>query len=233
LVATGNMGGATEAIASMVARDPFYRPQIDDVPPRLRSVVSDARRRLLPSIVQDMYLRAKTAFDRSDFEVAKNDFAQVLLALSDPDLADTASHPPLADLRLLAAGFNELAASRAMAPPAPPPVAALPEPSVIQPARISTRIYSADDADVSAPVSLRQNVPAFPGRVTMTRTGVVDVVIDDTGAVETAAMSKALDPVYDRIVLAAARTWAYSPARLEGAPVKYRKRIQIALSLTR
>jgi hypothetical protein len=33
-------------------------------------------------------------------------------------------------------------------------------------------------------------------------------------------------------VLAAAKTWLYRPARLDSAPVKYRKRIQIALSPT-
>jgi TonB family protein len=59
---------------------------------------------------------------------------------------------------------------------------------------------------------------------------VVDVVITETGAVESATMTQAIEPIYDRLVLAAAKTWRYQPARRDGAPVKFRKRIQIAIS---
>lgn len=58
----------------------------------------------------------------------------------------------------------------------------------------------------------------------------VDVVIDETGAVESAAMTQSIDPVYNRLVLAATKTWQYRPARRDGTPVKFRKRIQIAIS---
>ena len=49
LVAIGNTDEANKAIESMVSRDPLYRPNMDDVPPRLRTVFSDARKRLLPA----------------------------------------------------------------------------------------------------------------------------------------------------------------------------------------
>jgi TonB family protein len=62
------------------------------------------------------------------------------------------------------------------------------------------------------------------------RNGIVEVVINETGSVESAAMLQPVDPEYDRLVLNAARTWAYQPARRDGAPVKFRKRIQIAIS---
>jgi hypothetical protein len=42
----------------------------------------------------------------------------MLIALSDPDIAEPASRPPLSDLRVLAAGFNELAI-KALTPPGP------------------------------------------------------------------------------------------------------------------
>jgi hypothetical protein len=38
------------------------------------------------------------------------------------------------------------------------------------------------------------------------------------------------EALYNRLLLAAAKTWTYRPARLEGVPVKYRKRIQVTLS---
>jgi hypothetical protein len=36
-------------------------------------------------------------------------------------------------------------------------------------------------------------------------------------------------PLYDQILMAAAREWRYQPARLDGVPVKYRKSVQIAV----
>ena len=51
LVALGNTDEANKAIEAMVSRDPLYRPNMDDVPPRLRTVFSDARKKLLPSLI--------------------------------------------------------------------------------------------------------------------------------------------------------------------------------------
>jgi hypothetical protein len=229
LVAMGRTAEATDAIVAMIARDPLYRPNMDDVPPRLRTVFSDTRKRLLPSIIQQKYVAAKTAFDQNDFKVAADGFTQVLMALSDPDIAAAAGQPPLADLRVLASSFNELTV-RAMTPP-PIQQVAVPAPTApALPVSRAPQIYDAGDTDVQAPVALRQDLPAFPGRVTVARRGVVDLVISETGAVESATMAEPLDALYNRMVLAAAKNWLYRPARREGAPVKYRKRIQIALS---
>jgi TonB family protein len=57
----------------------------------------------------------------------------------------------------------------------------------------------------------------------------MDVVIDVTGDVESAVIATPPNPAYDKLVLAAARTWQYQPASLNGKPVKFRKRIQITL----
>jgi hypothetical protein len=42
-------------------------------------------------------------------------------------------------------------------------------------------------------------------------------------------MLGALNPVYDRVILEAARQWRYKPATLDGVPVKYRRIVQINL----
>ena len=42
-------------------------------------------------------------------------------------------------------------------------------------------------------------------------------------------MLSPLDPVYDRAVVAAAKTWQYQPAKVDGEAVKYQKRVQITL----
>jgi hypothetical protein len=229
LVAIGNNDEANKAIEAMVSRDPLYRPNMEDVPPRLRTVFSDARKRLLPALIQERYVIAKAAFDRGDMKLAADGFTQVLMALADPDIAAAAKQPPLADLRVLASGFNDLTV-RALTPPpvpvvplavqAPPPVTVAREPI----------IYTQDDMNVLPPETVRQDIPPYPGRVLFDRTGVIELLIDTAGAVESAEMLEEMEPLYNRLLLAAAKNWMYRPARLDGAPVKYRKRIQVSLT---
>ncbi len=224
LVAVGNSAEASRIIEGMITQDPLYRPASDDVPPRLRSAFTDARRRLLPAIVQQTYLGAKSAFDKKDYAAAVAGFMQVLAGLSDPDIESASAQPPLSDLRMLATGFHDLAL-KAVAPP-PPPLAAPAPPPVVE--RVA-RIYTPGDGEVVPPAIVRQVVPPYPGRVLTGGSLVVDVLIDDTGAVEAATMEGAPNPAYDRLVLAAAKSWQYQPATLNGRPVKFRKRIQLTL----
>ena len=234
LVAIGSNDEANKAVEAMVSRDPLYRPNMDEVPPRLRTVFSDARKRLLPALIQERYVIAKAAFDRGDMKIAADGFTQVLLALSDPDISVAAKQPPLADLRVLASGFNDLTV-RALAPPpvpvAPVPVQTPPPPAPVTVARAPI-VYTSEDKTVLPPETVRQDLPQYPGRVTFDRTGVIEVVIDMDGTVESATMLEGGEALYNRLLLAAAKTWTYRPARLEGVPVKYRKRIQITLSRT-
>jgi hypothetical protein len=233
LVAMGSNDEANKAIEAMVSRDPLYRPNMEEVPPRLRTVFSDARKRLLPALIQERYVIAKTAFDRSDYKLAAEGFTQVLIALSDPDIAAAAKQPPLADLRVLASGFNDLTV-RALTP-APVPVVPIavqaPPPPAPAPPREPT-IYAQDDKNVVPPVVISQEIPPYPGRVSIDRVGVIEVVIDASGSVESATMVEPVDPIYNRLLLAAAKTWMYRPARMDGSPVKYRRRIQVSIART-
>ena len=61
------------------------------------------------------------------------------------------------------------------------------------------------------------------------RDGVLEVVINEIGAVESAVMRSPVNPRYDSIVLAAAKGWKYYPATLNGTPVKFRKVINISV----
>jgi len=58
------------------------------------------------------------------------------------------------------------------------------------------------------------------------------VIIDETGAVESARMRVSLNGNYDRLVLDAARTWQYQPATVNGVPVRFRKIVQVSLVTT-
>jgi len=223
-VAVGNSTEAVKVIETMILQDPLYRPAADDVPPRLRSAFTDARKRLLPAILQQSYVTAKAAFDKKDYPAAAKGFSQVLAGLNDPDIESVTSQPPLADLKMLASGFNDLAA-KAIAPP-PAPVAPAPPAVVVDK---TPRIYSPSDPDVMPPATVRQAVPPYPGRVLLAGALVMDVIIDVDGSVESAVMASQPNQAYDRILLQAAKTWQYQPATLHGKPVKYRKRIQITL----
>jgi hypothetical protein len=230
LVALGRTSDADHAIEAMVQRDPLYHASADDLSPRLRSAFDDVRKRMLPSIIQKEYADAKAAFDNQDFPVAAAGFDSVLKGLADPGVAAVASLPPLSDLRTLAAGFKDLSV-KFTPPPAPPVVVAAPKP-----VKALKSLYTAEDAvataGVMAPVAIDQKVPKFPGAVVRTSTGIVELLIDETGAVQSAIMRMSIDSGYDRMVLSAAAKWRYRPATVDGVPVKFMKRLSISVSPT-
>jgi hypothetical protein len=236
LLALGRTGDAAQAIEAVVAAEPSYRPSDSDVSPRVRLAFSDVRRRMLPGIIQQRYGQAKTAYDRGEFASAADGFKQVLTALADSDITAEATQPPLADLRMLAVGFGELSAKATPPPPlaAPPAAAPAPAPVAAPPSRPSPlRVYGTEDANVVAPITLSQAMPVFPGQVLIARSGKIEIVISETGAVESAVITGALSATYDRLAMAATKSWRYIPATIDGVPVKFKKAVQITLQSTR
>ena len=65
------------SIATIITDDPLYKPT-DDITPRMRTVISDAKRRILPGLIKEHYQEARSAFDRNDFDVAASRFKQVM-----------------------------------------------------------------------------------------------------------------------------------------------------------
>ena len=226
LLALGRTAEAERAIETMVGHDPMYRPPSADLSPRVLAAFRDVRRRILPAIIQQTYSDAKTAFDRREFVVASAGFGRVLEFLSDPDAAPAVNQPPLSDLRTLAGGFRDLAASAA-APPLPvTPVAAAP---VAPPPPPPPPFYTAADPNVVPPQIMRQELPPFPGQVLMWKSGVIEVTIDETGAVVTASMRESVSPAYDALAIRAAQRWRYVAATVDGKPVKFRKVVQVSV----
>jgi len=231
LVATGKESDAKGAMESLITRHPLYRPT-DDLPPRVRSTYSEARKRLLPSAAQSAYQEAKTAFDVKDFSAAERGFSLVLAVIADPDVAALANTTPLADIRILANGFRELSAKAATPPETVARVSleapAAPEPPSQTAQRIG-RLYNANDTNVVPPVVVHQQIPPYPGPIRIPQMGTIEVVIDTTGAVESTTIVTSINPQYDRLALNAARLWQYQPAKVDGTPVKFVKRIQVSL----
>ena len=226
LFALGKTTEADRVIEAMLLRDPLYRAADEELSPRVENAFQAARRRILPSVIQQKYADAKAAFDKQQWAAASTGFAEVLKSISDPDIAASAGAPPLSDIKTLASGFRDLAVKSVPAP-APPPKVEPPKP--VRPVKA---IYSADDRDVVAPVAVVQRVPKYPANVTKPLQGVVQFVIDENGVVQTPTMPVSIDMSYDGMVIAAAKKWQYAPAMLDGKPVKYLKRLSISVSIT-
>ena len=174
--------------------------------------------------MQQEYARAKTAFERGDYPSAIAQFDRVLQALADPDLGLGAGNSPLADLRTLASGFRELSIKAAAPPPEPPAPAV-----VVAAAPVLKGIYDGTEPGLSLPVTVRQTLPSFAGDMLARRDGILELIIDEAGEVESAVMRSPVNPRYDSIVVGAAKNWKYSPATVNGTPVKFRKVIKISI----
>jgi hypothetical protein len=222
------LGKTTEAerlIDAMLTRQPLYRASNEELSPRVQTAFQNARKRLLPGIIQKEYAEAKTAFDNKDWPVASAGFDEVLKSIADPDIMQAAGAPPLSDIKTLASGFRDLSVK--MIPPAAPKVVEPPKP--VRPVK---PFYSADDRDVVGPVAIQQRVPKYPAAVTRPLVGVVEFVVDESGAVQSPRMQMTIDPSFDSMVVSAAKRWTYQPATLDGKPVKYLKRLTISVAVT-
>ena len=227
LLAVGRDDEAARIMEAIIVRNPQFRPG-DDLPPRTRIAFNDARRRVLPAIIQQQYAAAKDTFDRSEFEAAAAAFKRVLDAIHDPDIGSAAREAPLSDLLTLAEGFHDLSVKAIP----PPPRAPAPEPE--PPVNLPPRIYAGDEPGVRAPETIAQAMPTFPGAVPPTGLrGVLEVVIDETGSVESALMIAPISRAYDKLLLTAAAGWRFAPATLNRTPVKFRKRVQIFVAAAR
>jgi TonB family protein len=57
----------------------------------------------------------------------------------------------------------------------------------------------------------------------------LQVEIDSTGAVTAARLIRPLHPIYDQLLVEAARDWRYRPALRNGQPTPYVKTLRIEL----
>jgi hypothetical protein len=242
LLALGRTAEAQRAMEAVVVAAPSFRPSDADESPRVNSAFREVRGRMLPGIIQQRYAQAKAAFDRHDSVTARAGFQQVLDLLADVDIAPVVNQPPLSELRTLAAGFRDLSARAA--PPTPAAPLMPPKPAAALPAAVSSigqapasqplpeRVYGIEDANVVPPIVVRESWAALAG-VFAVRKGIIEIVIDETGAVAAVTMKTAVNAVYDRLALTEARRWRYKPATLDGVPVKFRKVIALDLTATR
>ena len=220
LVAMDREADAGKAIEAILRIDPLYRVP-GSASPRLKTLVVRVKRAVLPAMAQERYGAAKAAYDNHNYKDATAGFRTVVAILEDPAF-DPADISTLSALKTVATGFLDLMAA---VPPPAPPVAPPPQP---------LRIFDATEPGITVPEVIDQTLPAWhPNqgvvRVSATLRGMLEVIVDETGAVESARLIARIHPEYDTGLLRQARSWRYRPARLNGKPVKFRKLIDVIL----
>jgi tetratricopeptide (TPR) repeat protein len=221
MLALGRAQEATGAVESLVKTAPTFEPSPDEVPPRFVTLVTEAKRKLLPAIARRTFNEARDEFRTGDRQEAMKKFDFVLALTASAPFKDS---PDAEDLRTLASGFIELAKASAAAPPRPDPKTAAAEPKVIEEP-------PAQAPEVIQPVAIRQPIPPIPSGISGlgSPTASVRVQIGADGKVVGATMQQASHPLYDRMVLQAARDWIYAPATLNGRAVPSEKIVTIQL----
>ncbi|HXH06515.1 MAG TPA: hypothetical protein VNI83_07980 [Vicinamibacterales bacterium] len=255
LLALGRETEAAAAIEDVVTERPLYLPGEDEAAPRVRAAFREVRRRLLPAIARRLYQTAREDFERKAHESAASKFSELLQILEDPDMAGESA---LADLRLVAAGFRDLSAAAIASASSPAAPARTPEtgadasspavgggaaaaataPAPANGASPAAGTSAASSAPlppaITPPVPINQKLPPWRPASSASRwgqfRGVLDLIIDEQGRVESATIRQSIHPQYDLDLLKAARTWTYTPARRGNQPIKYRKTLVVRLN---
>jgi TonB family protein len=246
LLALNRTSDAQHAIEIVFSRDPMFRLADGDAPPRMLAAFNDVRRRLLPKVTEQLYASAKMTFDRKEYDLATTQFSDLLAFLED---ADARELPSLKEFRTLATGFRDLSQVALVTAPKPAPTPALaptpaanpiqvppqkePQVAALSPAASPNIVTGQPAAGVEPPVVIRQQMPLWLGmRDFLPRggRGIIRVIVNEQGSVEDARIVSSVHTVYDALLLSAARTWKYEPARLNGKPVPYMKMIEVVLA---
>jgi hypothetical protein len=240
LFALGRTNDAQAVVDEVVTANPALTLDDKDASPKIAAMFADARKRLLPDIIHAHYRAAKIALDKKDYAAAEPELTLVRGALEQAEKLGVLDETSAA-LRDIVDAFVQVVqvARPAAAPPTAPKSVAAPatvgfgSAATIPPP--PPALFDSSDRSVIAPIALKQAVPAMPVSVVsllqarkITTPGVLAVIVDEHGLVESARMQVELNSVYDKMVLNAAKGWLYKPATKDGVPVKYEKLIALS-----
>jgi len=130
-IALGRTADADQAIAASVSADPFNVPDTSELSPRVASVFSAARSRLIPEVARAALAEGRQLMAKGDAAAANRRFEAVTKLLSEPGLA---GRTDLNDLTLAATAFAELTKAQIAAGAAAAAAAAAPAPQPTPPA---------------------------------------------------------------------------------------------------
>lgn len=220
LIALERTAEAEKAIHSILSEDPLYSP--DEAAPRVVELFKRVKRQATPQLARALYAEGKAAMDRKEKDQAVRKFEQMLQLTDDASVRDETL---VSELRLLAAGFLDLARARVPAEEPKLETAA----NVVAAASAAAAIQSV----VTPPIPVRQELPRWVPYDATTKQaefkGAVKVKIAADGKVESAEIVTPTDRLYDRQLLNAARNWLYEPAKRNGIAVASEKVVSIHL----
>jgi TonB family protein len=223
LVALGRDTEAQELSESLVRGDPTLSiDQFPDASPRIAAMFASVRRRVLPQLVRDEFRIARmlAAGSAPEAEPRLRHVRQLLDAAQQAGAWDET----LTDVRLIVDGFLELA--HAAEPRNAASEATAAAPALEPPSPPGAVVSSSTDAGIVAPTAVFQPQPNVPPRLLdlvrlLHRSGKIDVLINEHGTVDEVTVRQPVSPAYDKLIVAAARTWRYKPALKNGVPIKF------------
>jgi TonB-like protein len=253
LFALGRTQEAESVAEALIRRQPLAGLDTADTSPRLERMFTDVRRRLLPSLIREQFRTARAEIDRKNFGIAEPPLTDARQMIAEAERLGV-KDDGLSDLSVLVDGFLQLIRSSADQRPAPKaeavatvaantpvatPAAAPPAAAAqlrAQPARSTSvpaaaaPIYTLADEGVSPPVTIDQRVPTMDVQLqtiarSTKKTGMFDIVIDESGHVVDTVVRRSLNASFDSLVVRTATRWRYEPARKDGVPVKFVKTI--------
>lgn len=235
LFALGRTREAESIAEAIIRRDPTAQLDAPDVSPRLERMFGQVRKRLLPELVHNRIRDARAELDRSNFVAATPLLAEAEAMLLEARAAGIPADA-LGDFGFLIDGFRQLIRAEEQPRPSPQTLAVAravsPVTRPLPPPPIVRVFYSAEDKTVVPPVVLEEAMPALPQDAIMIAqawkvSGVLRVVIDETGQVADATIDRALQASVQARVLDAAHHWKYLPAIKDGVPVRFVKTIAL------
>ena len=226
LIALDRSAEAETAILTMLSEDPLFTP--DDASPRVVDLFERVKKEATPQLAKALYAEGKAAMDRKERDLAIRKFEQMLQLTDGKGIRDETI---VSELRLLAAGFLDLARAKGVADAAKvtAPANAAPGNAAAQPPSGPSTVAAA----MSPPIPIRQELPRWiPYDATskaMEYKGAIKVMIAADGRVESAEIVTPTDRLYDRQLLNAARSWLYEPAKRNGVAVSSEKVVSVFL----
>lgn len=113
LIALGRTQEAERALEALINVAPTYAIDDADLPPRMVTMYTQTRRRIIPSVVKRMFTDARADFQAKNMAGARDKFEQVMTLTQDPAMANSAE---AVDLQLLVASYIDIVKNSAPAP---------------------------------------------------------------------------------------------------------------------
>jgi hypothetical protein len=225
LLALGREQDADRELEQLYRAVPGYVPA-GERPPRFSTLARTVRTRVMPAVIRDRFVQARTDYQAKRSSATADRFVEVVKLI---DASEARQTPAMVELRLLAEEYIELLAITRAPQPAALPAAA----GKTAAATPGKPAEAAATPTVIQALPIHQAVPPVPLTITLDEplTGALWVRIGADGQIEQAAIERSFHPRYDPLILAAARRWLYKPAVRDGVPIQSERVVNLSVSL--